>query len=466
MRRKKVELWVIVWGLRKGIEGSTVRRQLIHGTVTENGNPTSAKLPADHVFQRHNVSAYSYWRVQRLAENLCVTLSPSHAIHNTFPKLLDDPKTTMTMYLSKTGSILVAIICLFGTSQASKDDSYYIAGTGNPNVNEEMYWKDAENVLQDLSKFSALYVQYHHCAWTWMHTADSGNDVDENDYWYMGKVPPMGANVAFSLYGRLKGKSFSGCDGTTFINSFYTDTGFTQFVEAMYYASVPYFYSSSSSKYTAQCQGGYGVGCDYTNGFAVHKYASNTCDPRNATAVTDTMYDLNNAMKQVQCIKIYDSSSYQYSSNGNGDGDDDLYSGTALELLKYSSSCFYQNMWSPDGECPDPYGKIQYYQSNFAKGIQKSKLSTPYELYKKESLYNEKINKGKNMISTGLSLVGISAVLAVVATIYLNCVAPAGTATKPKPSHRKRSRLPRRSGDDLSTCPSVQSNASGAPELF
>jgi hypothetical protein len=35
-------------------------------------------------------------------------------------------------------------------------------GTGNPNVNEPMYWKDAENVLQDLSKFSALYVRYHH----------------------------------------------------------------------------------------------------------------------------------------------------------------------------------------------------------------------------------------------------------------------------------------------------------------
>jgi hypothetical protein len=45
---------------------------------------------------------------------------------------------------------------------ADKDDSYYVAGTGNPNVNEPMYWKDAENVLQDLSKFSALYVRYHH----------------------------------------------------------------------------------------------------------------------------------------------------------------------------------------------------------------------------------------------------------------------------------------------------------------
>jgi hypothetical protein len=57
---------------------------------------------------------------------------------------------------------LVVILFGLGSASADKDDSYYVAGTGNPNVNEPMYWKDAENVLQDLSKFSALYVRYHH----------------------------------------------------------------------------------------------------------------------------------------------------------------------------------------------------------------------------------------------------------------------------------------------------------------
>lgn len=63
---------------------------------------------------------------------------------------------------------------------ADKDDSYYMPGSGNPNVREKMYWKDADNVLQDLSQFSALYVQYSHCAWTWMQMEEADNDVDEN----------------------------------------------------------------------------------------------------------------------------------------------------------------------------------------------------------------------------------------------------------------------------------------------
>ena len=66
------------------------------------------------------------------------------------------------------------------TTKAYKDDSYYMAGSGNPNVNQRMYWKDAENVLQDLSKFKALYVEFSHCAWTWMQMEEADNDVEEN----------------------------------------------------------------------------------------------------------------------------------------------------------------------------------------------------------------------------------------------------------------------------------------------
>jgi hypothetical protein len=54
------------------------------------------------------------------------------------------------------------LLCGIGPATAEKDDSYYVIGTGNPNVDETMYWKDAENVLQDLSQFSSLYVRYHH----------------------------------------------------------------------------------------------------------------------------------------------------------------------------------------------------------------------------------------------------------------------------------------------------------------
>lgn len=296
-------------------------------------------------------------------------------------------------------------LLIFAITLASKDDSYYIPGTGNPNVNEDMYWKDAENVLQDLSQFSALYVRFHKCAWTWMQYEDDGNDVDENDYWYMGKIPPMGANVAFSLYGKLKNKSsFSGCDSSTFINSFYTNQGFTDFETAMQYAGVSAFSNNGGSGYTAECGGGYGVGCDTVNGFALHKYSTSTCNPDMVSSVMDEMYNMNQAMASVDCVKIYDGSSY--SSNDDADGDDGYsYYGTALGLLETSHACFYQNVWSPDGECPDPYGKISKYQKNFGKAIEKSATTTPVAIYKKKTIYERKIRKGKSMTIGGAILV-------------------------------------------------------------
>lgn len=91
------------------------------------------------------------------------------------------PSTTMTRLFL----VIVVMLVLTGfpvlpVVQADKDDSYYMAGQGNPNVNSRMYWKDAENILQDLSKFKALYVQYSHCAWTWCKMEEADNDVDEN----------------------------------------------------------------------------------------------------------------------------------------------------------------------------------------------------------------------------------------------------------------------------------------------
>ena len=58
------------------------------------------------------------------------------------------------------GALALFLVGL-GAVKADKDDSYYVSGTGNPNVYETMYWKDSENIFQDLSKFSGLYVKYH-----------------------------------------------------------------------------------------------------------------------------------------------------------------------------------------------------------------------------------------------------------------------------------------------------------------
>ncbi|MGK3744051.1 MAG: hypothetical protein ACI90V_010910, partial [Bacillariaceae sp.] len=151
--------------------------------------------------------------------------------------------------------------------QAVKDDEYYRAGMGNPNVDLKMYWADAHNVLEDLDQFSSLYIQYHNCAWSqnrnqynYDEEEESGSG-DETDYWYIDATPQYTANVAYSLYGSLTGESFSGCNENTFINSFTTNSGFESFASAIYYAG-----SSStdySGTYSSECQGGAGVACDY-----------------------------------------------------------------------------------------------------------------------------------------------------------------------------------------------------------
>jgi hypothetical protein len=217
----------------------------------------------------------------------------------------------------------------------------------------------------------------------------------------------MGANVAFSLYGSLKSHAFSGCSKDTFINSFYTNTGFNDFAKAMYYAGVSGFsqYSyndddSSSSSLSSKCMGGYGVGCDYSNGFAVHTYSTSECNPQNVTKVKDTLSNLNSAMNKATCVKIYDYSYYKgYTEN------------TPLELLTKSHACFYQDVFSPDGECPDPYGMLTYYQTNFYNGIQESKKYDPYQVYQQRQVYLKQEQRGKTMARLGTIMLAIAGIV-------------------------------------------------------
>jgi len=270
--------------------------------------------------------------------------------------------------------------------RAEKDNSYYNANSGNPNTDLKMYWKDTDNILQDLSEFSGLYVEFHSCVWSWMKYSYSDNDIDENDYWYMGSVPPMGANVAFSLYGSLAGEKFNGCSKDTFINSFYTNSGFTDFAKAMNYVGMSGFSSyTGSGSYTAACKGGYGVGCD-KNGFGLHKYSTDECDPQYYSGTSDNLSNLNSAMESAQCVQIYDADYWQGYDYG-------VYN-TPLELLTTSTACDYMNYKSPDGECPDPYGKVAYYIENFNRGIKK-KREDPYDIY------HQKVKRATRMMVAG-----------------------------------------------------------------
>jgi hypothetical protein len=257
---------------------------------------------------------------------------------------------------------------LLSVVNADKDISYYNANHGNPNVDLKMYWKDAENILDDLSQFSSLHVQFHSCEWSYIYDDEGSEEAEDgSDTWYMGSAPSMGANVAFSLYGSLAGEKFKGCSATTFINSFYTNTGLYDFATAMQYASV----SFGDNEYSDQCENYQGIGCDSDNGFALHTYTSDECNPKYFSGVSDTLYSLNQGMESIECTEIYNANS----------ASDDSY-GSALSLLKYSSACNYMNYWSPDGNCPDPYGKIKKYIKNYNNGIQRSHKN-PYETYNK-----------------------------------------------------------------------------------
>jgi len=345
------------------------------------------------------------------------------------------------MFLSRSCAFLLGTFAVVG---AVKDDEYYRAGMGNPNIDLDMYWADAHNVLEDLDKFSSLYIQYHNCAWSqnrnqYSDDEESGSG-DETDYWYIDATPTYAANVAYSLYGSLTGESFSGCSSDTFINSFTTNQGFEPFAAAIYYAGASS--TDYSQSYTSACQGGAGVVCDYQVGFGYASFSTDTCDPYYATGVTDTMTYMNQAFTSAQCVQIYDGSSnnynnrdlkeqenkgghednknnaknsdkdrslqnnygYAYGYNGYNGGYDSSnynyysYAGTALSILYYSNACFIQNYWAPDGGCPDPYGKLQEYQQNFNKGV---RMSMKVDTF---ATYRANMEVGKNHIKVGAVL--------------------------------------------------------------
>lgn len=265
--------------------------------------------------------------------------------------------------------VFAAVAALLGLVQAYKDQNYYPKSVVNVNVYDNMYWRDAENVLEDLQSFSSLYVKFHNCAWsntyTTVHSDSSSEDDDMfyNSYWYRGITALEGANVAYTLYGAVKGETFSGCNKDTYINSFYTNTGFTNFLYHMS-ETGKISYDTQLSDY---CQGGYGVGC-YSGKFAVLGYGSNTCDPNNVKGVMDDLSSLNSALQSVDCIQIYNGQSSRYGSGSSyhrSQGDDDWYYGGPVDILTNSSACVFD---ANSKACPDPYNKLNKFKKLYKLG--------------------------------------------------------------------------------------------------
>lgn len=263
---------------------------------------------------------------------------------------------------------------------------------------------DASAVLQDLSKYSKLYVSYQNCAWSSYENEDNENACgvqqgEDETSWYMGLTECFRANVAYSLYGVVKGTEDKGCRKASYINSFFTTQGIDSFVDYLTLAGVAFSEAEeganaiSSDCAVAQNENGenqdqnqdngnnynannvkknayatsYGVGCsDSDKSFVVKNYAGAYCDERAAKEVTDTLSTFNSEINQVQCIVIYDesaSSSGQNANNADGeaaDGEDEAVEqqeeangDSAVALLQYSRACDV-NLFPK--KCPDPYG--------------------------------------------------------------------------------------------------------------
>jgi len=118
----------------------------------------------------------------------------------------------------------------------AQDSSIWAKGTSNENLLNPQYYREAYNVLRDLSEFDSLYIKFDSCVYS--EAGSAGRDDRKYDdysalqivgdganWWYVGNTPFVQANVAFSLYGVLSGKKDKGCSGATFINSFHTYDG-------------------------------------------------------------------------------------------------------------------------------------------------------------------------------------------------------------------------------------------------
>lgn len=326
-------------------------------------------------------------------------------------------------------SVLLASLCSIALASKDSTSTLYPNGVTNPNVDNAMYWEDSKNVLQDLSQFDKLYVQYHGCTWSPYFEATDGDDDGDNICnggegdsesftWYLGMAGCSRAQVAYSLYGTLKGSKDKGCRKSQFINSFFTFGGIQAWISSMQSLGALQDFSTSNGndedrrldydEYTiaSTCtavggdnrrnldegdtaygeglngynfnEGAYsiGVGCTTAGNFRLYEFQGSYCHADNSTQIVNTLNAFNSALEAQTCVQIYDGSSYAY--NGD-DGDQDAAS--PLTVLAQSKSCSTQ--WSTN--CPDPYGKVAQYETAIARALMNEEDYAALE--KKESRF-------------------------------------------------------------------------------
>ncbi|GKY95056.1 hypothetical protein MPSEU_000469900 [Mayamaea pseudoterrestris] len=295
---------------------------------------------------------------------------------------------------------LKVLVGLLGTSAVTHGvrDSAWHNGIETPNVELPMYWGDMPNILEDLSKFSNLYVKYHSCAWTHLggygDQEDTGRDVEENDYWYMGSMNSgvgwsYAPQVAFSLYGTLKGSRRKGCGKQTYINSFYTTSGFYAFSNAIANAGI----ANNGNDFSLYCQSGVKLSCSSVNhDFSAISYSDSYCTRGNeqGEGVPNALAAFNDALNEAKCVEVYD-----------------VNNGYIPYLLYHARSC---ELHDEAGACPDPYGRKTYYDRRLSRAL--SGLAPDDEKFHQELL------KGYTFIGLGFSFIGLAAMFAVYEKFY------------------------------------------------
>lgn len=278
--------------------------------------------------------------------------------------------------------------------------------------------------LLEIPRLTYVFVLSHSLCHSWSASSKSlskeGN-VDENDYWYLGSVPLPLPNVAFALYGvkkiqtqsRLK-RGRPGCNSRTYINSFYTTSGFTAFTGSLYAAGVDGFSTyagnnnnngNNNGMLSATCNNGYGVACSSEHGFVYSQYSdAQVCDSKYFVAVVDELDDLNSKLEATDCFQIYDAdTAAQNNNNGNGQNNQN-YSPVQM-LLTYSESCSSQD---PSGACPDPHDHLK---------DNEAQLLSAYS-------YESSVTRDQRRLIGSFVMFGVAALmLAVTAIITLCCEA-------------------------------------------
>jgi hypothetical protein len=227
------------------------------------------------------------------------------------------------------------------------------------------------------------------------------NDDNNMDViWYSdGLIPPSRANLAFSLYGKLKstntnienviesmiGGTSMKCNSKNYINSFYTTAGFDVFLQSLASAGITTIQDlnanddGSSTSLSSTCtlvndvngnQVGQTVAC-WGDQFATYQFSStsdstySTCYDSTKGIEVDSLVDLNSNLTEYgNCAIVYTNSSLD----------------SITTLLQNSASCTIRDSIGKHA-CPDPYGKIKKYV----------KARKTQSVYRRISLYGRRI---------------------------------------------------------------------------